>query len=166
MGGFQLFRRPDQPLQSMNRETKDTPLTSNSSGPGEFVRIIDMDDIKQHKLENIIPFTSEAELKDRGKSDGIAKAVVLLQTSWFVIQCIARGVEHLPLTELEIVTLAYTMMNISIYFFWWDKPRDVGCPTRVYENLTTCHTPVETLGGGLLGALLLIGAYLVCVASL
>jgi hypothetical protein len=60
---------------------------------------------------------------------------VLLQTSWFIIQCIARGIKHLPLTELEIVTLAYTMLNLFVYIFWWDKPRDVGCPIRVYVNL-------------------------------
>jgi hypothetical protein len=23
-------------------------------------------------------------------------------------------------------------MNVFIYYFWWDKPKDVGCPIRVY----------------------------------
>lgn len=52
-----------------------------------------------------IDFTSftvptEEEIKDRGKSDWLAKSLVLLQTSWFVIQCIARAIEHLPITHL------------------------------------------------------------------
>ena len=35
-------------------------------------------------------------IEDKGKSGWIAKYLVLLQTSWFVKQCIAWGVEHLP----------------------------------------------------------------------
>ena len=136
MGGFQLFQRPDQPLQPINRQGDHV-----MRGPGRFVRILTFDDVPQ--LETIMPFTTEEELKDRGKSDGISKFIVLLQTSWFIIQCIARGIERLPLTELEIVTLAYAMMNLFVYIFWWDKPRDVGCPIRVYESLTMGHREVE-----------------------
>jgi hypothetical protein len=51
---------------------------------------------------------------------------------WFVAQCIARGANNLPLAELEVVTLAYATMNMFIYYFWWDKPKDVECPVRVY----------------------------------
>ena len=48
-----------------------------------------------------IDFTSftvptEEEIKDKGKSDRLAKFLVLLQTSWFVMQCIARAIERLP----------------------------------------------------------------------
>ncbi|KIM19357.1 hypothetical protein M408DRAFT_83615, partial [Serendipita vermifera MAFF 305830] len=64
---------------------------------------------------------------------------VLVQTMWFVIQCIVRGTQHLPLTELEVVTLAYTMLNFFIYVFWWDKSRNVECPIRVYKTSTASH---------------------------
>jgi hypothetical protein len=134
MGGFQLFKRPDHPPRPVDQEKDD--ITTDL---GSFVRILDIHDAHQHGLGKIIPLTSRAEIKDRGKSDGISKFIVLLQTSWFIIQCIARGIEHLPLTELEIVTLAYAMMNFFVYIFWWDKPRDVGCPVRVYEDLPTSH---------------------------
>ncbi|KAF8175521.1 hypothetical protein K438DRAFT_1908813 [Mycena galopus ATCC 62051] len=72
----------------------------------------------------IVP--TEDEIKDRGKSDWVAKSFVLVQTAWFVAQCIARGIQHLAITELEIVTGAYAMMNFAIYFFWWKKPLNVG----------------------------------------
>ena len=67
---------------------------------------------------NFSPFTvpTEVEIKDEEKSDWLAKFLVLLQTSWFVTQCIARFIEHLPLTHLEIVTLAYEREN-----FWEQK---------------------------------------------
>ncbi|KAF8175519.1 hypothetical protein K438DRAFT_1847880 [Mycena galopus ATCC 62051] len=77
----------------------------------------------------IVP--TEDEIKDRGKSDWLAKSFVLIQTAWFLTQCIARGIQHLAITELEIVTGAYAMMNFAIYFFWWKKPLNVGCPVRV-----------------------------------
>ncbi|PVF91974.1 hypothetical protein CPB86DRAFT_845393 [Serendipita vermifera] len=54
------------------------------------------------------------------------------QTGWFIIQCIARRAAHLPPTELEVVTLAYTIMNVGIYAARWDKPRNVDRPIRVY----------------------------------
>ena len=37
-------------------------------------------------------------IEDKGKSGWIAEYLVLLQTSWFVKQCIAWGIEHLPVT--------------------------------------------------------------------
>jgi hypothetical protein len=142
MGGFQLFEHPDQPTEPSSE--KNDYLTR---GVGRFVRILEFKDVLEHKLETIIHFTTEKEIKDRGKSDGISKFIVLFQTLWFILQCIARGIKHLPLTELEIVTLAYSMMNLFIYIYWWDKPRDVGCPIRVYENLTTNRTAAKWAQG-------------------
>jgi hypothetical protein len=139
MGGFQLYLQPEEQL--LKRD--EGGASRYSINPGIFVRILEMEDVRQHRLETIIPRTTEGDLKDKGKSDGIAKAIVILQTSWFVVQCIARGFRHLPLSELEIITLAYAMMNFFIYIFWWDKPCNVGCPIRVYEKVTTSYTPAR-----------------------
>jgi hypothetical protein len=146
MGGFQLFERSDQPSPDASEQND-----YFKHGVGHFVRILGFKDVLQHKLETIIPFITEKEIKDKGKSDGISKVIVLLQTSWFIIQCIARGIKHLPLTELEIVTLAYAMMNLFVYIFWWDKPRDVGCPIRVYKNLPTTQGSSSSWGTGFAG---------------
>ncbi|PVF91969.1 hypothetical protein CPB86DRAFT_830297 [Serendipita vermifera] len=43
-----------------------------------------------------------------------------------------RQFAHLPLSELEVVTLAYTILSIAIYTVWWDKPRNIDRPIRVY----------------------------------
>lgn len=39
----------------------------------------------------------------------------LIQTKWFILQyqCIAPRVRHLPITGLELVTLAYTALNFA-----------------------------------------------------
>ena len=124
MGGFHLFKRSSEEksgTQSLSQE----------------------DDVPLHPLlasdlthDNVYSFAmpTEAEIKDKGKSDWLAKSLVLLQTSWFVMQCIARAVEHLPVTHLEIVTLAYAAMNFVIYVFWWNKPLNVNRPVRVFRK--------------------------------
>ena len=47
---------------------------------------------------------SEADIKDRSKGDFLSKLIAIFQTTWFILQCIARGHQRLALTELELVT--------------------------------------------------------------
>ncbi|KAF9460305.1 hypothetical protein BDZ94DRAFT_1137939, partial [Collybia nuda] len=68
------------------------------------------------------------EIEDHSKGDEISKGLALLQTGWFILQCIARARQHLPLTELEIVTLAFAALNVVIRVIWWEKPLDVRYP--------------------------------------
>lgn len=78
------------------------------------------------------PRISEHEIQDRSKGDAFAKTVASLQTFWFVAQIIGRGIQHLPVTELEIVTLGYAVLNGVVYFLWWYKPLNVACPVPVF----------------------------------
>ena len=124
MGGFHLFKRSSEEksgTQAISQESDDPlhPLLASD---------LTHDDIYSFSMP------TEAEIKDRGKSDWLAKSLVLLQTSWFVIQCIARGIKHLPVTHLEIMTLAYAAMNFVIYVFWWNKPLNVNRPVRVFRE--------------------------------
>jgi len=65
------------------------------------------------------------EIKDRSKGDALSKTLVLCQTLWFIVQCVARGLMGLVITELELVTVAFAFLNAFMYFLWWDKPLDV-----------------------------------------
>ena len=124
MGGFHLFKRGSEEksgTQSISQED-DYPLHPLLASD------LTHDDIYSFAMP------TEAEIKDRGKSDWLAKSLVILQTSWFVMQCIARGIKHLPVTHLEIVTLAYAAMNFVIYVFWWNKPLNVNRPVRVFRE--------------------------------
>jgi hypothetical protein len=80
---------------------------------------------------------------DEVKSDILAKCFLLMQTGWFILQWIARGVEHLHVTELEIITLAFAILNFATYAFWWNKPYNVQSPICV-----TKRVGVQTPGGG------------------
>ena len=124
MGGFHLFERSSEEkndTKSISQED-DVPLHP----------LLASDLIQDHLYSFAMP--TEAEIKDRGKGDWLAKCLVLVQTSWFVMQCIARAVERLPVTHLEIVTLAYAAMNFVIYIFWWNKPLNVTRPVRVFRR--------------------------------
>ena len=73
------------------------------------------------------PIVAREEIQDKSKGDAVTKALVVLQTTWFLLQCAARGSQHLALTELELATAAFALLNIIIYALWWDKPLDVQC---------------------------------------
>ena len=74
------------------------------------------------------------ELANQSKGDALSKSVSILQALWFVMQCIARRIEHLPVTSLEVMTLAYTVMTVAMYIAWWDKPLNISCAVRVPEE--------------------------------
>ena len=80
------------------------------------------------------PTITAAEIHDEGRGDFLSKAItiVILQSIWFITQCIARGVEGIALTELELVTLALASLNGLMYYFWWDKPLGVKEPIKLY----------------------------------
>lgn len=77
------------------------------------------------------PHITREEIKDRSRGDTLSKGLVILQTGWFVLHCIARHIEHLPITELELVTLAFAALNFATYALWWNKPLNVQCAFRV-----------------------------------
>jgi hypothetical protein len=111
MGGFELYdsggERPLYPLDLENIEKL------VQSGAIDFPKI------------------AEKEIEDRSKGDIISKGLAVFQTGWFITQCIARGAEHLAITELEIMTVAFAFLNFVTYIFWWNKPLNVTCPIRI-----------------------------------
>ncbi|TFK58955.1 hypothetical protein BDN72DRAFT_890410 [Pluteus cervinus] len=73
---------------------------------------IDLDQLKLTK----------EDIDDKSKGDVLSKAIVAFQTTWFVFECIARLQQKLPLLELEVVTLAFAVLNVITYALWWYKP--------------------------------------------
>ncbi|PBK95917.1 hypothetical protein ARMGADRAFT_963611 [Armillaria gallica] len=78
---------------------------------------------------------TEEELQDRSKGDALSKVVAVVQTTWFVVQYLARFNESLPITQLETATLAFAVLNIFNYILWWHKPLDVRCPINACSIL-------------------------------
>lgn len=71
------------------------------------------------------------DIRDKSKTDSLAKFIALVQVSWFVAQCIIRAAHALPISQLESMTLGYVPLFIVTYFFWWNKPQDIRSPSIV-----------------------------------
>jgi len=108
------------------------------------IRVLLPDQLESYSLtgNGDFPRLSKAEIDDRSKGDFISKGLVVLQTGWFVMQCIARAVQGLPITELELITVAFATLNLVLYVLWWDKPLNVQRGVRVYRKRMT-EGPVD-----------------------
>ena len=76
---------------------------------------------------NLPEITSE-DISDKSKANLLAKALVCLQTGWFVVQCLGRLGQGLPITTLELITISYVWCTWAIYAQWLNKPLDVATP--------------------------------------
>jgi len=121
MGGFLLFQ-DNRPVQVLS--------------PQKFTDLLDSACIDP-------PSITKDEIKRKGSSLPILAAITLLQTLWFVTQCIARGARGLALTQLEMVTLYLASTHALLLFFWWQKPLDARNSIRLQlkriPNTTTLH---------------------------
>lgn len=78
-----------------------------------------------------LPDISARSIKDKSKADTIAKGVAILQGVWMIVQCIGRATAHLPLTFLELHTLAHVLCTFFMYLLWMKKPYDVMEPIQL-----------------------------------
>ncbi|KAI0062789.1 hypothetical protein BV25DRAFT_1825333 [Artomyces pyxidatus] len=100
------------------------------------------DVVKLVEAGALVPPT-EDEIRGWSQGDALSKGLAVVQTLWFVIQCIARRVEGLPITQLEVMTLAYTTITVAMYAFWWSKPQNIGSPVRVAVRNLPVQKKVE-----------------------
>lgn len=56
---------------------------------------------------------------------------MIFQTTWFMMQRVARFVQKIAITELEVVTFALASLNAIMFFFWWSKPLGLAVPMKV-----------------------------------
>lgn len=99
-------------------------------------------DLKSYLNAGEIEITKK-EIEDRSKGDTLTKGLVIIQTGWFILQCVARRAEHLPVTELELVTLAFATLSFVTYWLWWHKPLNVQCPYPVRRKMSRETGEVE-----------------------
>ncbi|KAJ3562758.1 hypothetical protein NP233_g9378 [Leucocoprinus birnbaumii] len=110
MGGFMMCR-DGKPVQVLTF--------------GRLLKAIDKGEID-------VPHIPEEEILARStSSSGITMLIMVLQTTWFIAQCISRWASHLPLAEFEVFTLALIAVNAYIWVFWASKPRGVIAPIRL-----------------------------------
>lgn len=74
---------------------------------------------------------SERAILDKNKADGLVKLSAMCQVLWFLLQCILRTTKELPIAPLETMTIAYVLIVMITYSFWWLKPKDIATASLV-----------------------------------
>jgi len=112
---------------------------------GKPKRILGWETLMKYYKDGRIDFSdiTEAKIKDQSKADGLAKGLALLQTCWFLVQCIARFSDRsLVLTEIELITAALAVLSLVMYFLWWNKPFNAQVPIVITLSNFQSDTPV------------------------
>ncbi|KAG6915432.1 hypothetical protein DXG01_011493 [Tephrocybe rancida] len=99
-------------------------------------------DLRPYLVKKQITISKE-DIQDRSKGDILSKVIVLLQVSWFILQVLARAIQHLPITELEISTIAFATLSFVTYFCWWNKPYDIQYPIIISASRSASQNTVS-----------------------
>lgn len=75
-------------------------------------------------------------IDDRKKSDTFVRIIAVAQALWFCVNIVARGVQGLAVTTLEITTVGIIVDSILVYYFWKDKLASVESTKVVKINIT------------------------------
>ncbi|KAK6437925.1 hypothetical protein LTR95_005873 [Oleoguttula sp. CCFEE 5521] len=110
MGGFVL--REPSPNASLAPRFKDIPI--------DAVQILWL----AEKGHVHWPDISEEQIRDKNKADGFARLLTVIQIVWFGISCLGHAAQRLPISCLELGTIAYVFCTIPTFLFWSNKPLD------------------------------------------
>jgi hypothetical protein len=116
----------------------DTDKEKGLHGPSEIkhkgrVTILTLEMLRELvKVPDFEIQISAEEINDRSKGDALSKLIFILQSTWFILQCLGRRIQGLNLTHLELTTLALASLNGITFVLWWDKPLGAQASVRVY----------------------------------
>ena len=78
------------------------------------------------------PDITRKEIWDKSKADRFTKVIASFQAIWLVAQVTARGIQHLPVTLLELSTVALITCAATTAIFWFQKPLGVETPSDLH----------------------------------
>ena len=111
-----------------------------------YLTVTPMGALELAKLGLLCPISEEV-IKDKTKADPITKMLISIQAGWFIVQCIARVAHGLPLTLLEINTLAHVLIALLMYLFWFPKPYNALSPVLITDAKVIETAALFTLYG-------------------
>ena len=115
MGGFMLYPRDSRPFPVNNRHIQ--WLVMN-----KFLEF---------------PQVSTRDIWDRSKADHLIKSLVCIQICWLLITVVARAIQKMAITTLELATVAIVFCTIATFFCWLHKPADVRTPISLRIESST-----------------------------
>ncbi|KPI40349.1 uncharacterized protein AB675_7804 [Cyphellophora attinorum] len=87
------------------------------------------------------------EIEARSRASTLAKSLSAIQASWLAVQVAGRLGQGLPVTELEVNTIAHISCALLAWLYWLRKPYDVDSPQEIRLD--------DTLGGFVAGLCLM-----------
>jgi hypothetical protein len=81
-----------------------------------------------------LPSISTNEILSKTNPEPLAKTIAVFQALWYIIQVVARAAKKLPISQLEIATLAFIACALMIYLLNWTKPQGITTPTEVNHS--------------------------------
>ena len=111
MGGFRLAA-----------ETKNGTMQYRTTNGFQLPALLKMGALSH------IPNVSKEQILDKSKTDAFARWLAILQCLWLLLDLIARKVESLPSSQIEISTMAFACCSILTYLAVRHKPKDVDVP--------------------------------------
>ena len=94
-----------------------------------------------------LPQLTKDDLRDRSKSNTLAKLLACMQAGWLVVQCFARAHQHLAVSQLEVATAGFVGCTVITYTFWWNKPRNVESTVAIYCSYELRDVVLDLVGG-------------------
>ena len=119
MGGFVFDLEENCPAERDIFTAKHCRLTVTPRGMALLARC------------GFLPRISKEDILDKSKSDNLSKVISVAQALWMLAQIVGRLIADLPVTLLEVNTLAHIMCAMIIYILWWDKPKLINEPTKL-----------------------------------
>lgn len=129
MGGFLLQVPAQQAPSSLPAALKPQPLTFP----------LDAKQLCYLVRHGYVEFPT-IEKEEVAETDRLGRNITIFQVIWFSVNSIARAVQHLPLTTLELTTLAFIPCMIASSFCWYHKPSSIGRATML-----KCETPLAKI---------------------
>ncbi|KZW01082.1 hypothetical protein EXIGLDRAFT_761092 [Exidia glandulosa HHB12029] len=117
MGGFVFETAPGDPFLPL----ADTRMVISRAGVKYLME----------RAPELIPDIAAVDIADRSKAGATGKALLCCQVLYFCGSCVARLRQSLPLSLLEITTIAHSLCALLAYAMWWYKPQDVEQPTLI-----------------------------------
>jgi len=126
MGGLQIVLEGS--ISSLRRDKMNGDILELECGVCFTIRLDDLISLLKAGLLPI-PDISKHDLDERSKTNLFARVITSFQIICFAIQCFRRLGSDLPISTLELSTLAFTFCAICIQYFWWEKPLDLRTAT-------------------------------------
>ncbi|KAF6829666.1 hypothetical protein CMUS01_08052 [Colletotrichum musicola] len=86
------------------------------------------------------PNVTVDDIKDRNRADGLARFITVGQATWFVANRIARAVQGVHVTAIELTTLSFVVVTLATSYLWYHKPADVSSPIKL-----RCKFPISEI---------------------